>query len=272
MSAIPAAVNYLRDHGLAVVTGGSSGIGKTFIATVREANPDMRICNLSRTDPQCDGVEHVSCDLADPGARANAFARVTAWAADRASAKAGRLLLINNSGFGICAAFPEPKVSAHVEMVSVNIAAMVELTGALLPELRRRGGAIVNVASTAAFQPMPLFQTYAATKTFVVSWTVALARELRGTGVSALALCPGPTQSAFGARAGARKRRVPKSISQTPDEVVATAFRALRRGRTIAVSGRLNRVVAFAARCMPTAITCALAERAMKRQVAPDGA
>lgn len=258
-----AAIDELRGFRLAVLTGGSSGIGKRFISTILEGNPEVRVCNLSRTSPErFPGLEHIPCDLAEPVGRGFVFARVAEWAAT--SVDAGKMLLINNAGFGIIGAFPEPKVRQHVEMIEVNIAAMVELTGVVLPELRRRGGAIINVASTAAFQPMPDMQTYAATKAFVVNWSVALARELRGSGVKVQALCPGPTRTDFGRRAGFDGTITP-GMSHDVDRVVATSFRALQRDRVVAVPGIQNFMLAWIARRMPLRMAAALAQVALGR-------
>lgn len=263
MKTTEAAIEVLRGTRLAVVTGGSSGIGRSFIATVLEASPGVRVCNLSRAFPGLRGVDHFACDFADPAARRAVFPQVAAWAAG-AGAEAGKLLLINNAGFGSFGAFPEPKARDHAEMIQVNVAAMVELTAGLLPELRRRGGAIVNVASTAAFQPMPLMQTYAATKAFVVSWSVALAHELRDSGVRVQALCPGPTRTGFGARAGFAGE-VPDWLAQQPEHVVAASLRGLRRGRVVVVPGRLNALVARVAGLVPRRLATALAERIAAR-------
>ena len=252
----------LRDFGLAVVTGGSSGIGKRFLTTVGQANPVVRVCNLSREMPTgIDGIRHFPCDLADAVARSAVFEQVADWAA---SADAGRLLLINNAGFGTIGPFPEPKMRQHAEMIAVNIAAMVELTGMLLPELRRRGGAVINVASTAAFQPMPRMQTYAATKAFVVNWSVALARELGPAGVRVQALCPGPTRTDFGRRAGF-DGRVGSRIEHDVQRVVDTSFRSLQAGRVVAVPGILNGSVAWIARRLPLRLAAVLAEWTLRR-------
>lgn len=256
MSEMRAAVEMLSGFGLAVVTGGSSGIGKRFLTTIREANSKVRVCNLSRENPGLpDDVLHFRCDLADAADRSSVFADVAAWAA---SVDSGRMLLINNAGFGTIGPFPEPKMRQHGEMIAVNITAMVELTGALLPEMRRRGGAIVNVASTAAFQPMPGMQTYAATKAFVVSWSVALARELAPADVQVQALCPGPTRTDFGRRAGF-DGRVSSALSHDAGRVVATSFRALRRGRVVAVPGAINGIAAWVARRLPLRLAAVVA-------------
>lgn len=257
-----AALEMLRGFRLAVVTGGSSGIGKRFLTTIVEANPKVCLCNLSREKPEVPGdLVHVACDLADATAREAAFARVAAWAA---AADAGRLLVINNAGFGTIGPFPEPKMRHHAEMIAVNVSAMVELTGVLLGELRRRGGAVINVASTAAFQPLPGMQTYAATKAFVLHWSVALARELAGTGVQVQALCPGPTRTDFGRRSGFGGVISPR-LSHDVDSVVGASLRGLQRGRIVVVPGFLNAFGAMLARRLPLRLAATLAERTLRR-------
>src|SRR5690606_15585938 len=109
----------------------------------------------------------------------------------------GRILLINNAGFGFYGAFPEPDRSTLREMVAVNVGAVVDLTARLLPLLEARGGAIVTVASIAAFAPTAYMATYGASKAFLVNWSLALSEELRGRGVATLAVCPGPTATEF---------------------------------------------------------------------------
>ena len=257
-----AADHILRGYGLAIITGGSSGIGKRFLTTVREANSMVRVCNLSREKPALgDGFTHFPCDLANAAARGDVFAQVAAWAS---AAGAGRLLLINNSGFGTMGTFPEPKIRQHAEMIAVNISAMVELTGMLLPELQRRRGAVINVASTAAFQPMPGMQTYAATKAFVVNWSVALARELAPMGVQVQVLCPGPTRTNFGKRCGFDGVVSPR-LSHDVERVVDASWRGLRRGRVIVVPGILNGLAASVARRVPLGLAAALAERVLRK-------
>lgn len=156
----------------------------------------------------------------------------------------GRILLINNSGFGTFGAFPEPNLTRELEMIDVNVRALVQLTGLLLPVLRRRGGAIMNISSTVAFQPTPYAATYGATKAFVLNWTVALNEELRGSGVRAIAVCPGTTRTEFFRVAGAAgAERAPFAMST--EAVVTEAFRALAAGRAQVVTGWRNKVVAF---------------------------
>ena len=136
-------------------------------------------------------------------------------------------------------------------MVDVNVRAVVELTSRLLPTLKARGGAIITVASTAAFQPTPYLATYGATKAFVLHWSLALNAELRGTGVRAMALCPGPTSTEFFKRAGLKEGAVSDSLGQTCDQVIDEALRALAKGRPMVVSGWKNKVMAAVSSKLP---------------------
>jgi short-subunit dehydrogenase len=132
----------------------------------------------------------------------------------------------------------------QLEMIDVNVRAVVDLTNRLLPELRKRGGAVINIASTAAFQPTAYLATYGATKAFVLHWSLALNEELRGSGVRALAVCPGPTSTEFFKRAGLKQSAVSDRVGQTCDDVIETTLRALASGRAQVVSGWGNWFVA----------------------------
>lgn len=166
------------------------------------------------------------------------------------SAPAGEVLLINNSGFGDYGSFQERDACKQMNMIDLNIRAVVDLTARLMPRLLEQGGAIMNIASTAAFQPTPFLATYGATKAFVLNWTLALNEDLRDTKVRAIAVCPGPTRSNFFKRAGfevppMQSGGLNSALDMTADEVVALALRALARRRPLVVTGWLNKGIAF---------------------------
>jgi len=186
-------------------------------------------------------LRHVACDLSDGVELSRGILEVKDFLAH--AAPAGGVLLINNSGFGLYGLFPEPAPRDQVEMVDLNVRAVVALTAELLPLLRERGGAVINVASTAAFQPTPYLAVYGATKAFVLHWSLALHEELRGTGVRALALCPGPTATDFFRRAGLKEGSVPNMFGETSEKVVRVALRALAAGKPVVVSGWKNKVM-----------------------------
>jgi short-subunit dehydrogenase len=142
---------------------------------------------------------------------------------------------------------------------------MLELTGRLLPTLKARGGAIINIASTAAFQPTPLLATYGASKAFVLHWSLALREELKRSGVQVLAVCPGPTSTSFGARAGVGADSVPGGVGHGPDDVVKMSLRALAARRAVVVCGWRNRILATLSSLLPKTWTAALALRVIGR-------
>ncbi|MBI5769948.1 MAG: SDR family NAD(P)-dependent oxidoreductase [Verrucomicrobia bacterium] len=240
---VPSLSEYLRTFSTVVVTGGSSGIGKSFIELCGKLHAGLTVCNLSRRDPgkifSGKRLNHFPCDLS----RSAEVERVAGALGEflQREVPAGRVLLINNSGFGAYGAFPEPNLAHQLEMIDVNVRAVVDLTGRLLPLLRERGGAIVNVASTAAFQPTAWMATYGATKAFLLHWSLALNEELRGRGVRTLAVCPGPTTTEFGRRAGLKPGSAPPMLSMTSEEVVGISLRALAAGRSQVVTGWKNK-------------------------------
>ncbi len=237
----------LKDFTTVIVTGGSSGIGKSFIERALALNPALVVCNLSRSEPQFDfrphKLRHFPCDLSNCDLVKKNALEVEAFL--EKTAPEGRVLLLNNSGFGAYGHFPEPSIAHVTEMIDVNVRAVVQMTGLLLPLIRRRGGAIVTVASTAAFQPTAYMAAYGASKAFVLHWSLALNEELRGSGVRALALCPGPTATDFFRRAGLQQGSVADSLSMTCDEVVTATLKAIVAGRSLVVPGWKNKVSTF---------------------------
>ncbi len=250
-----------------VVTGGSSGIGKSFIDLLPTVSPGVFICNLSRRVPDINlrqlNLRHVPCDLSKPGEISEAAGEVLRLLTEHAPA--GPVLLINNSGFGAYGHFPEPNLPHQLEMLDVNVRAVVDLTGRLLPMLKQRGGAIMTVASTAAFQPTPYLASYGATKAFVLHWSLALNEELRGTGLRALAVCPGPTSTEFFRRAGLKKGSVTDSLGQTTEEVVREAVQALAAGKAQVVTGWKNKVLAAFSSKLPKPLAARISAKILAR-------
>lgn len=177
----------------------------------------------------------------------------------------GKILLVNNSGFGAYGVFPAPALEHNLDMIEVNVKAAVHLTGRLLPLLKERGGAIVNVASTAAFQPTPYMATYGATKAFLLHWSLALREELRETGVHVLAVCPGPTRTKFFRRAGFEAPVVSPQIGQTVEEVAEATLAALQREKPLVISGRLNKLMVALTSLLPKPWISRLSERVLRK-------
>lgn len=245
-----------------VLTGGSSGLGKSFIHQFRRLNDRAAICNLSRTHPGFNfPVRHVAADLAKRTELERAAHEVSAFL-ERVQ---GPVLLVNNSGFGAYGHFPIPSLDHQLEMIDVNVKAAVHLTGLLLPALKTRGGAIVNIASTAAFQPTPYMATYGGTKAFLLHWSLSLSEELRGSDLRVLAVCPGPAKTGFFRRAGFEHPVVSPRLSQSPEQVIAETFAALRRKRSLVVTGRKNRLLVFLSSRIGKAAAARLGEKILQR-------
>jgi hypothetical protein len=176
-------------------------------------------------------------------------------------------ILINNAGFGAFGEFAQAPESEILGQIDLNIRALTELTRLFLPAMvKRRSGRIMNVASTAAFQPGPLMAVYYATKAYVLSFSEAIANELRHSGVTVTCFCPGATHTDFAKRAGMENSRLFKQIgAMSAEKVALDGYRAVMEGRTLAISGAQNWVVAqsnrFAPRKMVTAISRWVAEK-----------
>ncbi len=164
-------------------------------------------------------------------------------------------VLVNNAGFGAQGRFAELPLGRQLEMLQVNVTSLMHLTGLLLPGMieRRRGG-ILNVASTAAFQPGPGMAVYYATKAYVLSFSEALAEELTGTGVTITAVCPGPTTTNFGAAANLRTIGLVKRVSMSAEAVARQGHRGYRRGQVVVINGFRNQFPAFLLRLFPRAV------------------
>lgn len=236
-----------------IITGGSSGIGKCFIERLYSIDPNLLFCNLSRSKPEINlpkiRLVHFPCDLSDQEALRSVFPRLQETLASEGGD--GGYLLVNNSGFGAYGPFENIDPERQLAMVDLNIRAMVALTGLLLPELNKRGGNIINIASTAAFQPTPYLATYGATKAFVLNWSLSLGNELRDSRVGVLCVCPGPTATNFFRAAGFTESPLPGGVGETPAQVVEATLKALVSGRSLLVSGWSNKIMAFFSGKMP---------------------
>jgi|SRR5579872_5666470 len=165
--------------------------------------------------------------------------------------------LVNNAGFGFGGSFVESDLQADLQMLQVNMVSLVHLTRLYLPGMyKRAAGGVLNVASTAAFQPGPLMALYYATKAFVLSFTEALAEESRDTGVTATALCPGPTATDFQRRAKIESVRLMKFKlgMMTAAEVAEIGYSAFLEGKAVVIPGLLNKFGAQSVRFSPRAL------------------
>lgn len=240
----------------AVVTGASSGIGRAYAVDLARRGHDLLLV-ARRTDR----LERLAADLRTSR---GVVVEVAGWdlASEAGRMAAGRRLaaspaptiLVLNAGFGAHGAFWAVDGPRQSEMVRLNCLGVLDLAHAALPGMLAAGrGDIVVVSSAAAYQPLAYTATYAATKAFERSLTRALAEELRGTGVRAITVCPGPTATEFGAVAGTREMagRVPKDRCE---DVVAATWRALARGRVEVATGRIATIARIADRVLPVGV------------------
>lgn len=246
---------YFNRFSVIIVTGGSSGIGCSIIKAIQKLTPEVHLCNLSRSKPDIflgSNGAHYSVDLSDSVALAAVCQQLQG---KLESAPDGEVLLINNSGFGDYGRLQDLEARKQLNMIDLNIRAVVDLTAQLLPNMLRRGGTIVNIASTAAFQPTPYLATYGATKAFVRNWSLALNEDLRGTKVRALAVCPGPTRSNFFKAAGfdtpPMNQGANKGLDMSTDEVAARTLHAIAKEQSLLVTGWKNNCIAFFGSKMP---------------------
>lgn len=171
-------------------------------------------------------------------------------------------VLVNNAGFGAQGAFAELPLERQLEMVQVNVTAVTHLTRLLLPGMiERHHGGVLNVASTAAFQPGPGMAVYYATKAFVLSFSEAVAEELAGTGVTVTALCPGPTDTDFARAANAKFSHSFMKAAMSSEAVARIGHDAFRKGQVVAIAGRRNQLLALAVRVAPRSIVRKIAKR-----------
>jgi len=255
----------------ALITGASSGIGAIFAEQLAAQGSDLVL--VARRQ---DELEKLAQRL-----RAAYTRRVEVIAMDLAKADPGELLaeevkrrgldvdlLVNNAGFGSSANFHEDGYERDQRMVAVNISALTELTHAFLPAMVQAGhGAVINIASAAAFQPMPYMSVYGATKAYVLSLTQALWAEYRGRGVRFLAVCPGPVDTPFFEAAGGEKlkQEIPRQMMMTAEAVVAGSLRALQRDACVYVPGLAVKLGAVMPRLLPRRLMAATMGRVMNR-------
>lgn len=239
----------------ALITGASYGIGMELARCfagghhiVLVARSTDRLETLAQQLRQEHGttVRCITADLSNPQAPSQI---VEALAADGVRID----VLVNNAGFGNFGNFWEINLADELGLLQVNIVALVQLTRLLLPGMvSRRRGRILNVASTAAFQPGPLMANYYASKAYVLSFSQALSNELAGMGVSVTALCPGPVATEFQKRAGIENSRLFSAAGLPARRVAEIGYAATLAGRRVAIAGWKNRVLALGTRFIPT--------------------
>jgi short-subunit dehydrogenase len=244
----------------ALITGASAGIGRELSRLFAADGHDLVL--VARRLPELQALcaeleaqhrvkaEAVACDLSSPSDLAALLARL----ADRELH-----FVVNNAGFGTLGAFAELPAEREAAMIELNVTALVRLTRAALPGMMlRKRGYILNIGSTAGFQPGPYMATYYATKAFVNSFSEALAYELAGTGVSVTVSCPGPTLTEFGAVSGVDKSRLFQLGAASAESVARSAYRAMLRRRPMVVHGLMNFLLVQSLRFSPRGLVRAI--------------
>ena len=245
----------MKNDGFALITGASRGLGMAFaralaghhynlVLVARSPEPLHAFASeLRRSTPA--SVIDIQVDLSTPGAG-------QILAEQLSSGDIPINLLVNNAGFGLRGEFRGLSLLRQLEMLGLNNQAIVELTYSLLPGmLERRQKGIINVSSTAGFQPIPFASVYSATKAFLTTFSLALEQELRDAGVTVVTVCPGRLSKNQSGVSEQPARGKWAGIYQSPDEVVEEALRVLANGGGLTVPGALNKFSVFAQRLIP---------------------
>jgi short-subunit dehydrogenase len=245
-----------------VVTGASSGIGTEAARELSRRGYGVTL--VARREDRLrelaaelgDGAEAHACDVTDPGARRGL--------ADALAARGTYVsILVNNAGFGTSGPFVNAERERELDMVRTNIEAVVDFCALFAPGMAERGsGGILNVASTASFQPLPMQAGYAATKAFVLSFSESLHAELKGKGVAVTALCPGPVKTEFADVAEIPGHEaLPGIFWASPEEVAKAGIKGLERDKRVVIPGTLNRAGAIGGQHAPRSLVLRLTSR-----------
>ena len=255
----------------ALVTGASSGIGEQIARGLARrghgvtlvARREDRLAELADELARAHDVraEAIGADLGEPEAR------------DGLEARVGELglaveILVNNAGYGGFGAFAEQERERELGMIRLNVEALVDLESRYLAGMVERGrGAVINIASTASFQPIPDNATYAATKAFVLSHGEAVHEELRGSGVALTTVCPGPVKTEFAdvAGIGGAEERTPGFVWLTPEQVARAAIEGAEKDKRVVVPGALNRATSLMGQHSPRAVALPLTKQIWRR-------
>ena len=247
----------------ALVTGASAGLGEEFARLLAKDHHNLILVarNEQRLQQLADELRqryevtvHIfACDLSRPGAAQELYDAVRA-------ADLTIDMLINNAGFGLNGKFHENPAQQEFALLQVNVVALAQLTRLVLPGMVARGlGRVLNIASTAAFQPGPHMAGYFASKAYVLSLSEALAEELKDSGVSVTVLCPGPTQTEFIDRAGMEESLLFRLTKQSATKVASIGYKAMLKGEAVVVPGLHNWAVAQTVRFAPRSMARSLA-------------
>jgi len=261
----------VKDNGLAVITGASSGIGAELSTIFAKHGYPLLLVARSADKLKAFAAElskmygvfatPLALDLASPEAPMQVL---------ETAANTGRTVdvLVNNAGYGTYGPFVETDLATTLQLLQVNMVALTHLTRLFLPEMvRRNQGGVLNVASTAAFQPGPLMAVYYASKAYVLHFSEAIAEELQSSNITVTALCPGPTSTGFESRAGMQQTKLFQSGRvMNARDVAEAGYRGLLRGRRCVVPGFWNKVFMQAVRISPRRLVVKIAKRMQERR------
>jgi len=238
---------------VALITGASAGLGVEFARQLAKRGHRLVLAarrkdRLKELAKELGNARAVAIDLSKKDAAAKLLADV------EANGEAVEVL-VNNAGFGLIGRFAELDAKRERQMIDLNVGALMDLCRAVAPQMiARKSGAILNVASTAAFQPGPRMAVYFATKAFVLSLTEALHEELKPHGIKVSCLCPGPTRTEFGDVAGFGGNGLFDHIAMNADDVVRIGLKGLDKNHAVVVAGWLNKITAASTRFAPRPI------------------
>lgn len=244
----------------ALITGATSGLGYEFVKLF--ANEGYNLVLVARNTQKLEEIKQsftnievttISKDLSVIGSVKEVIEEVE-------EKRIHIDVLVNNAGFGLMGEFDKLDIQMQLNMIQLNVTALTELTYYILTKMKQRNsGRILNVASTAAFQPGPLMAVYYASKAYVLSFSEALIEELSDSSVTVTTLCPGPTRTNFGSVANVEGTKM-FSRAMPPDIVAKSGYKALMNGKRVIVTGGLNKAGAFGVRFMPRSITAKIAK------------
>ncbi len=251
-----------------LITGASNGLGVEFakihaakgdnLVLVARGKDKMNLLKAEIEKRHPVSVYVIGRDLSDPGAPRTIYNELK-------TQKIQVDYLINNAGFGDFGLFEKSNWEKQLQMINLNVTAVTYFTRLFLPDMiKNKYGKILNIASTASFQPGPTMSVYFATKAFVLSFSEAIANEVKGTGVTVTTLCPGATATGFKTVASLDNSNLFKGWIASSKSVAEYGYRAMMRGRTVVVHGLMNKIMAFSVRFAPRNIVTAIARMKLK--------